>query len=68
MLLSLNVPYALYRNHLKGVADQADPTGKAHRDAAFADYSVNLGFAYRFGGKKAHSIMKGVPTINDVKN
>lgn len=50
---SLNVPFALYRNRVKSVSDLADPTGQRHGDAAFADYSVNVGAAWRFGGHKA---------------
>lgn len=53
VLLSASVPYALYRNRVKSVSDLADPAGLAHGDAAFADYAVNAGVAWRFGGKKA---------------
>ena len=48
---NLNVPVALYRNRVKSVSDLADPTGQRHGDAAFADYSINVGVAYRFGGR-----------------
>lgn len=48
--VSLNVPVALYRNRVKSVSDLADPAGLRHGDAAFADYSINVGVAFRFGG------------------
>ena len=47
----VTVPVALYRNRVKSTYDLADPTGQRHGDAAFADYAINLGFAWRFGGK-----------------
>lgn len=43
----LNVPVALYRNRTKSVDDLADPTGRKHGDAAFADYLVNVSVSYR---------------------
>jgi hypothetical protein len=46
---------ALYRNRTKSTYDRSDPSGQRHGDAAFADYSINLGFGYRFGGK--HEMM-----------
>ena len=46
--ISLSVPYALYRNRTKSVYDNADPTGNRHGDAAFADYSLNLSYSYKF--------------------
>ena len=53
---SVNVPYALYRKRTRSVADIAggnDANGiPRNGDAAFADYSVNIGLAYRFGGHK----------------
>lgn len=52
VFVTLNVPIALYRNRVKSVFDLADPTGQRHGDAAFADYSVNLGLAWRFGGRE----------------
>lgn len=54
--LTLNVPVALYRNRTKSTYDLADPTGQRHGDAAFANYSINLGLGYRFGGK--HQMME----------
>ncbi|MBC7775612.1 MAG: hypothetical protein H7246_09250 [Phycisphaerae bacterium] len=53
---SVNVPYALYRKRTRSVADIAggnDANGiPRNGDAAFADYSVNVGLVYRFGGQK----------------
>lgn len=46
---ALTVPVAAYRNRVKSTYDLNDPTGERHGDAAFADYSINFGFAYRFG-------------------
>lgn len=48
--LALSVPVALYRNRVKSTYDLADPSGDRHGDAAFADYSINLGVTWRFGG------------------
>ena len=63
IILSANVPVALYRNRVKSTYDLADPTGQRHGDAAFADYSLNFGLAWRFGGK--HNDMPAVPTWKD---
>lgn len=72
-LVSLNVPVALYRNRTRSVADIAGGINPAtglprHGDAAFADYSVSLGVAYRFGGQKTsgHDGMEGLKKFNDV--
>lgn len=65
---SLNVPYALYRNRVKSVSDLADPTGQAHGDAAFADYSINVGAAWRFGGHHAAAMNTTVPQFKNVTN
>lgn len=49
--LSLNVPVALVRNRTQSVTDKETErlTGKPRQgDAAFADYSVSVGFGYRF--------------------
>lgn len=46
--ISVSVPIALYRNRTKSTYDLADPTGRRHGDAAFADYLVNINFGYRF--------------------
>lgn len=66
VIFSFNVPYALYRNRVKSVADLADPTGQAHGDAAFADYSINLGAAWRFGGHHAAMPLQNVPQFKKV--
>lgn len=50
-LFSLNVPVAVVRNRTQSVTDKETErlTGKPRQgDAAFADYSVSIGFAYRF--------------------
>ena len=49
LAFNLNVPFALVRDRIPNTQDIA--TGK-HGDAAFADYLVNAGVSYRFGGKK----------------
>ena len=49
--LYLSVPYALVRNRTQSVPDKirTDMTGEyAQGDAAFADYSINFGFAIPF--------------------
>ena len=65
--LSLFVPYNICRNRIQSAADLASQnlqnsviTDKSKQvrvqgDAAFADYSISLGYAYRFGGKKTHN-------------
>ncbi len=48
---NLNVPFALYRNRERSVADQiaSNVSGKdVHGDAAFADYVVTASFSVRF--------------------
>jgi len=55
--ITVGVPYAIYRNRTKSFADRQDPTGKAHGDAAFADYQVNITLRYRAGGKHTHHEM-----------
>jgi hypothetical protein len=71
-IFSANVPYALYRKRTRSVADIAggnDANGQPRNgDAAFADYSVNVGVAYRFGGNKTTHNMDNIPKFNDVKN
>lgn len=47
--ININVPIALYRNRTKSVYDLADPEGKRHGDAAFADYAISLGLVHTFG-------------------
>ncbi len=46
--IMLNVPFALYRNRIKSYADKLDETGKAHGDAAFADYLISLSLGHWF--------------------
>jgi hypothetical protein len=54
--LSLFIPYNFVKNRVKSAADIAEnelnkftPNFKEkHGDAAFADYSINLGYTYRF--------------------
>jgi len=41
----LGVPFAVYRNRLVSVPDEANGT---HGDAAFADYLILVGFSHRF--------------------
>jgi hypothetical protein len=43
--ISLGVPFAVYRNRLVSVADEANGT---HGDAAFADYLILVGYSRRF--------------------
>lgn len=48
---TLSVPFALYRNRERSIADQqaaAVSGSDVHGDAAFADYVVTLGFSVRF--------------------
>lgn len=73
---SLFVPKNIVRNRIQSAADIArqdlensvitDPADKVHvqGDAAFADYSISLGYAYRFG-QKCHTA-KADPA--DLKN
>lgn len=42
------LPYAVVRNRIKSWSDRQDPAGLKHGDAAFADYLLNIGYAYRF--------------------
>ena len=43
--ITLGVPFAIYRNRLVSVADEANGT---HGDAAFADYLILVGYSRRF--------------------
>jgi hypothetical protein len=66
---SLFVPYNFIKNRIQSAADIADqklqnskiddPLKKVHvqGDAAFADYSISLGYSYRFAKKMKHSTM-----------
>jgi hypothetical protein len=65
--LSLFVPYNFIKNRIQSAADIAsqnlknstitDPAKLVHvqGDAAFADYSISLGYSYRIGKKKKHT-------------
>jgi len=57
-----SVPVALYRNRIQSYSDKvrtADTGVYRHGDAAFADYLINAGVSYRFGGKMDdHSMPK----------
>lgn len=69
------VPFNFVRNRIQSAADIAnqdlqnsvitDPADYVHvqGDAAFADYSISIGYAYRFG-HKAKSNFSEVPTVN----
>jgi hypothetical protein len=49
--LYISVPYAVERNRTQSIPDKirTNKTGTyAQDDAAFADYSVNVGFAFKF--------------------
>lgn len=53
LLLNVSVPIALIRNRVQSVADirRTKETGtKVNGDAAFADYLINVGISFRFGG------------------
>lgn len=66
---SLFVPYNFIKNRIQSAADIADqklqnskiddPLKKVHvqGDAAFADYSISLGYSYRFAKKMKHGTM-----------
>ncbi len=60
-------PIALYRNRTQSYEDKARTLATGvftQGDAAFADYLVNVGFSYRFGG---HNHMKmSVPILDSV--
>jgi hypothetical protein len=69
---NLFVPRNIVRNRIQSAADIAnqdlqnskitDPTKKVHvqGDAAFADYSISIGYSYRFG---KHAKMPPVPAV-----
>ena len=60
-----SVPYALYRNRTQSFQDKertAQSGMYRHGDAAFADFLINLGFSYRFGGQQA---MHDMPNPED---
>ncbi len=73
--ISLFVPYNFIKNRIQSAADLAqqdllnstitDPAKKVHvqGDAAFADYSITLGYTYRFAKKShANSMSHQLPT------
>ena len=51
--VSLNVPVAVHRNRTRSVTDieASTPTNYRHGDAAFADYLINVGIAWRLSKK-----------------
>jgi hypothetical protein len=54
MNLTLNVPFALYRNRTQSVSDEqrtAETGVYTIGDAAFADYLINFNVSYNFGQK-----------------
>ncbi|HPN69506.1 MAG TPA: transporter [Saprospiraceae bacterium] len=58
----VSVPIAVYRNRIQSYEDKISTaeSGKfTQGDAAFADYLVNVGVSYRFGGHKMNSDEKG---------
>ncbi len=55
-----SVPVALERNRVQSVSDKLrtqDSGTLVQGDAAFADYSINLGISIRFGQKKTHHLV-----------
>ncbi|MCB0644580.1 MAG: transporter, partial [Phaeodactylibacter sp.] len=67
-----SVPIALYRNRTRSYEDieRTEQTGTyRHGDAAFADYLINVGISYRFGGLH-HARMDEAPTdqVNPFSN
>ncbi|MBO0951149.1 hypothetical protein [Fibrella forsythiae] len=45
---ALSVPVAVYRNRTRSYADQLDPLGLKHGDAAFADYLISFNVSRSF--------------------
>ena len=56
---NLTVPVAVERNRTQNAADKQSG---GHGDAAFADYLINFGFSWRFGGKAAAPAVLDVPS------
>ena len=53
--INLNVPFAVHRNRPQSITDKQteEITGNPRNgDAAFADYLINVGIAYRIASKK----------------
>jgi hypothetical protein len=68
ILLSLNVPVALYRNRIQSYADKlrtAETGVYRIGDAAFANYLINFNVSYRINGK-SHGA-KTLPDIIDIE-
>jgi len=71
---SLFVPFNFIRNRIQSAADiasqdlqnsvVADPADYVHvqGDAAFADYSINVGYSYRFGGS-SHTMVSDLGKV-----
>lgn len=60
-----SVPLALERNRTQSDSDKRrtiDSGTYTIGDAAFADYSINVGVSYRFGGSKKHDMMLDMGT------
>lgn len=60
-------PIALYRNRIQSYQDKirTQTTGiYRHGDAAFADYLINFGISYRFGGKNPQKNIPVFDTVN----
>jgi len=67
--ISLFVPYNFIKNRIQSAADIADqnlqnklitdPSKKVHvqGDAAFADYSISLGYSYRISKTRTHTLI-----------
>jgi hypothetical protein len=54
LVLSLNVPFALYRNRTQSFSDKARTAETGiyrHGDAAFANYLINFNVSYRINTK-----------------
>jgi len=72
---SLFVPYNFIKNRIQSAADLADqklqneantdPTKTIHvqGDAAFADYSINIGYSYRIAKKSKADMVHKLPTF-----
>jgi hypothetical protein len=55
LTLNVSVPIAMHRNRTRSVTDIAasTPQNYRHGDAAFADYLLNIGLAWRLVKKEA---------------
>ncbi|HPF12227.1 MAG TPA: hypothetical protein PKW08_10400 [Flavobacteriaceae bacterium] len=64
--INLNLPIAVRRERPQSLTDKetSEITGQFRNgDAAFADYLLNIGISYSFGGKKNHEM----ETTSDIK-